>query len=220
MLSADDCLRYCAMEFHCPHCNSRLQPCETPPFHIGDGLGWGAEVMFVCLNNECPPYKNGWQHIDETYGHVGSYRYMRLHNEKKGELMMVGSEVAFTGSVLDPEAIIAANKRYQQEKVWYEQLDESIESNDLTPALGILLDDKSSRTHRFKACDTLLKIKDITCYDAIRNHTFEHPDLEHKVNTTLTSLLKVCFKKECPDCAEIIQEKAKKCKHCQKDLSS
>ncbi len=219
MLSADDCLRYCAMEFTCPHCKSRLQPCETPPFHIGDGLGWGAEVMFVCMNDECPPYVKGWDHIEATYGHVGSYRYMRIHNEKKGELMMVGSKIAFTGSILDPDAVIAANKRHQQEKDWYDQLDDSVSSKDLTPAMGILLDEHASKKHRSKACDTLLKIKDISCYEAISNHEFKNTEVEFKVNSTLPMLLKVCFKKECPDCAEIIQVKAKKCKHCQKTFA-
>jgi len=216
MLSADDCLRYCAMEFTCPHCESRLQPCETPPFHIGDGLGWGAEVMFVCLNDDCPPFVKGWNHIEEVYGHVGSYRYMRMHNEKKGELMMVGSRIAFTGSILNPDAIIAANKRYQQEKDWYDELDDTVASKNTIPAMGILLDDKSSRKHRSKACDIILKIKDISCYDAINNHKFDNADLEHKVNSTLIQLLKVCFMKECQDCAEIIKEKAVKCKHCGK----
>ena len=202
------------MEYYCPHCESRLKPCETPPFHIGDGLGWGCEVMFVCLNDECPPYVKGWQYIEDTYGHVGSYRYMQLPNEKKGELMMVGSKIAFTGSVLNPEEIIAANKRYQQEREWASQLDDSVASKDLTPAMGILLDDKASLKNRSKACDIILQIQDTSCYDAIRNHTFENSDLEFKVNGTLTELLKVCFQKECPDCAEIIKQQAKKCKHC------
>lgn len=214
MLSADDCLRYCAMEFYCPHCDSRLEPCETPPFHIGDGLGWGAEVMFICLNDECPPFVKGWQHIEDAYGHVGSYRYMRLHNEKQGELMMVGSQIAFTGSILNPEAILAANKRLQQEQEWVAQLEESVASGDLTPAMGIILDEKAGPKNRSKAMDILLQIKDISCYDALRNHEFANSELEYKVNTILPQLLELCFMKECPDCAEIIKTQAKKCKHC------
>ncbi|PLX49005.1 MAG: zinc ribbon domain-containing protein [Desulfobulbaceae bacterium] len=218
MLSADDCMRYCKMEFYCPHCNTRLSPCETPPFHIGDGLGWGAEVMFVCLNDECPPFVNGWQHIEESYGHVGSYRYMRLANEEKGELMMVGNKMAFTGSVLDPEVIMAANHRYHQEKEWVEQLNTCVEEKNLTPVLGILLDEKSSLVNKMKASRMLVPLNDLSCIDALRNQQYTDANLEHQINQAIVELLQKNFMKECPDCMEIVKKKAAKCKHCGKNL--
>lgn len=218
MLSADDCLRYCEMEFYCPNCQTRLSPCETPPFHIGDGLGWGAEVMFVCLNDQCPPYVKGWDHIEAAYGHVGSYRYMRLANEKKGELMMVGNQMAFTGSVLDPEAIMAANKRYHQECAWASQLDTCVADKDLTPIMGILTDEKSSLNNRLKASRLLIPLNDLSCIDALRNLEYKEGTLEHQKNQAIIEILKNNFMKECPDCMEIVKNKASKCKHCGKEL--
>lgn len=218
MLSADDCLRYCEMEFYCPHCNTRLSPCETPPFHIGDGLGWGAEVMFVCLNDECPPYVSGWKHIEAAYGHVGSYRYMRLANEAKGELMMVGNQMAFTGSVLDPEVIRAANSRYNQECAWAKELDTCVADKNLTPVMGILLDEKASLNNKLKASRLLVPINDLSCIDALRNVEYKEGTLEHQKNQAIIELLRNNFKKECPDCMEIVQKKAVKCKHCGKEF--
>jgi hypothetical protein len=206
------------MEFYCPHCNTRLSPCETPPFHIGDGLGWGAEVMFVCLNDECPPYVSGWQHIENAYGHVGSYRYMRLANEQKGELMMVGNQMAFTGSVLDPEVIMAANKRYQQECEWAKQLDTCVAEKNLTPVMGILLDEKSSLNNKMKASRLLVPLNDISCIDALRNTEYKDGTLEHQKNQAIIELLRNNFKKECPDCMEIVKNVAPKCKHCGKEF--
>ncbi|MDA3786098.1 MAG: zinc ribbon domain-containing protein [Deltaproteobacteria bacterium] len=218
MLSADDCLRYCEMEFYCPNCQTRLSPCETPPFHIGDGLGWGAEVMFVCLNDQCPPYVKGWDHIEAAYGHVGSYRYMRLANEEKGELMMVGNQMAFTGSVLDPEVIMAANTRYHQECAWASQLDTGGADKDLTPVMGILSDEKSSLNNRLKASSLLIPLNDLSCIDALRNLEYKEGTLEHQKNQAIIEILKNNFMKECPDCMEIVKNKASKCKHCGKEL--
>lgn len=218
MISADDCIRYCAMEFFCPHCETKLSPCEVPPFHIGDGLGWGTEVFFVCLNDECPPFVRGWEHIEEQFGHVGSYRYMHLPNEKKGEMMMVGNKMAFTGSVLDPEVILAANARHQQERAWVDEYDQSILDKNTGPALGVLVDDRANKNHRGKACDVLLKIGDISCFDTVSNLTDLNPELENKVNILMTGLLKNNFMRQCPDCAELIKIKATVCKHCKKKM--
>ncbi len=218
MLSADDCLRYCEMEFYCPHCKTRLSPCETPPFHIGDGLGWGAEVMFVCLNDECPPFVRGWEHIEASFGHVGSYRYMRLANEEKGEMMMVGNKMAFTGSVLDPEAILAANARYHQEKAWAKQLDTCVADKDLTPIMGILLDEKAGLNNKLKASRLLIPLNDLSCLDALRNIEYKNGDLETQRKHAIIGILKNNFMKECPDCMETVKNKAIKCKHCGKEF--
>ncbi len=219
MLSADDCLRYCEMEFYCPHCNTRLSPCETPPFHIGDGLGWGAEVMFVCLNDECPPFLKGWEHIEASFGHVGSYRYMRLANEEKGEMMMVGNKMAFTGSILDPEVILAANTRYQQETEWAKELDTCVADKNIAPVMGILLDEKASLNNKLKAIRLLIPISDLSCIDALRNLEYKNGDLEMLRKQAIIEILKNNYMRECPDCMEIVKNKATKCKHCGKEFA-
>lgn len=211
-------MRYCAMEFFCPHCETKLSPCEVPPFHIGDGLGWGTEVFFICLNDECPPFVRGWEHIEEQFGHVGSYRYMRLPNENKGEMMMVGNKMAFTGSVLDPEVILAANARHTQEREWVAGFEQSAADKDVTPALGVLTDKQANKEHRKQACNILLTIGDMACFDAVSNLTDLNPELENATNILMTGLLKKNFLRECPDCAEIIKLKASVCKHCKKKV--
>ncbi len=219
MITADDCIRYCAMEIYCPHCETKLSPCEVPPFHIGDGLGWGTEVFFVCLNDECPPFVKGWAHIEAQFGHVGSYRYMRLPNETKGDTMMVGNKMAFTGSILDPDVILAANSRHQQEIAWVAEFDQSVIDKNTAPALGVLVDAKANKNHRKTACDILLKIGDISAYDTAASLTDLNPETENKVNILKKELLKKNFMRECPDCAEIVKAKASVCKHCKKNLA-
>ena len=185
--------------------------------HVGDGLGWGSEVLFICLNDDCPTFVNGWKYIEEQYGHSGSYRYMKLPGEGKGEVLMVGSKDAFTGCVIDPEALMAQNERYQAEKKALEQLDDSSKEKNIQPALHLILDESAALQGREKACDVLFEINDLACIDPIRNHTFKNIDIEQKVNMTVTEILKANFKKECPYCTEIIKKQAKVCMHCGKD---
>ena len=219
MLSYEPCVKYAQEKHFCPHCHARLSCCETPPFHIGDGLGWGSDVMFVCLNDECPIYAKGWKHIEEQYGHVGSYRYMLLPGEAKGDIIMVGSREAFTGCIVDPEALKKQNIRYQEEQDALKELDTCVEEHNLQPALKLILDECAGLQGRLKASGLLVALNDLSCIDPIRNHHFSNTDLEQSVNLGITQLLQANFKKECPYCAEIIKKQAKVCMHCGKELS-
>ncbi|MCB2184013.1 MAG: zinc ribbon domain-containing protein [Desulfobulbaceae bacterium] len=218
MLCYDTCIKYAQEKHFCPHCNIRLSCCETPPFHIGDGLGWGSDVMFICLNDECPVYVKGWEHIDLQYGHNGTYRYMLLPGEKKGDFLMVGSPDAFTGSIIDPEALKQQNVRYQNEKKALAQLETCVEEKNLEPVLALILDEKAGLEGRLRSCRILAEVNDLNCIDSIRNHEFKNTDVEQAVNMAIITLLKANFKKECPYCAEIIKQQAKICMHCNKEL--
>ncbi len=206
-------------EIHiCPHCNTELSCCNAPPFHIGDGLGWGSDVLFICLNDECPLFVNGWQHIEEQYGHSSSYRYMLVPGEKKGTPMMVGSKDAFHGSEVDVEDIKMKNKRYAGEKEALAKMDTCVEEKNVEPLLCLILNEAADIHGRERACELLCEVNDISCVDPIRNHTFKNESLEHKVNMALKQLLAKNYKIECPFCSEIIKRQAKLCKHCQKEL--
>lgn len=219
MLSYDSCLKYTQEKHFCPHCNTRLSCCETPPFHIGDGLGWGCEVMYVCLNDECPVYAGGWKHIEEQYGHIGSYRYILLPGETKGDLLMVGSEEAFTGCILDPEILKAQDLRYQEEKKAIKELATCVADHNLKPVLRLLLDEHAGLAGRARSCELLVELNDLACVDPIRNHKFAHADIEQGVNMAVKQILEANFKKECPYCAEIIKRQAKICMYCNKELA-
>ncbi len=218
MISSDQCIKYAEEKHYCPHCNERLSCCHAPEFHVGDGLGWGTEIFFVCLNDECSLFKNGWKHIEETYCHVGSYRYVLLPGAKKGDNMMVAGRSAFRGSIVDPEALRSQNKRFQQEKEALKLLDSCVEDKNLEPVLYLLTDEAAGQAGRERAVDLMLELNDLACIDPLRNHEFRLPDFENKVNLALDALLKANFKKECPYCAEIIKKQAKICQYCNREL--
>jgi len=202
----------------CPHCKGKMDCCEAPQFHVGDGLGWGSDVLFICLNDSCPLFVEGWDRIDQQYGHSASYRYMELPGSKESNLMMVGNEMAFKGSIIDPEALRKQNTRYQRELEAIAALDNCVEKNDLEPAMTLILDEGANKAQRKRAISLLPKLNDLKCIDPIRNHSFRDSSLEQEVNMVITQLLQKNFVKECPYCYEIIKSHAKKCMHCKTDL--
>lgn len=214
----DSRLKYLEEVHHCPHCQERLSCCNVPPFHVGDGLGWGAEVIFICLNDDCPLYVNGWKFIEEKFGHISSYRYMLTPGSEAGMPMMVGSNDAFKGSEVDPEDIRRQDKRYQREKKALAELDGCVERKDIEPALYLVLDDAAHIKERERACELLIELNDIACIDPIRNHKFNNEGFGNTVNLAINRILTASFKKECPYCAEIIKAQAKLCQHCNKEV--
>lgn len=202
----------------CPHCNQKMSCCEAPAIHVGDGLGWGSDILYICLNDACPPFLKGWEQIETQYGHHASYRYMELPDSSESNLMMVANADAFKASVIDPEALKKQNDRYKKETEALAALDTCVEEKNIEPVLYLILDEAARLESRKKAISLLMAVDDLSCIDPIRNHSFRDSSLEMECNTIIFSLLQKNYKKECPYCSEIIKSQAKKCKHCKEDL--
>ena len=205
-------------EHTCPHCQTKLTLCHAPPVHVGDGLGWGSEYLFICLNDECRLFVDGWKNIENNYGHVGSYRHMKLPDSNENYNMMVAGRQAFTGSIVDPENIKQKNLRYQKEKEAIAKLETCVEEKNLDPVLYLLLDDHVSLNVKQQAVDLLPVLNDLSCIEPLRNHNFKDSHLELSINMVLNGIMASHFVKECPYCAELIKARATVCKHCQKEL--
>ncbi|PID76683.1 MAG: zinc ribbon domain-containing protein [Deltaproteobacteria bacterium] len=202
----------------CPHCEQKMSCVEAPQIHVGDGLGWGSDVLFICLNDACQLFLDGWQSIEERYGHHASYRYMELPGSKESNIMMVGNKDAFKASVIDPATIERQNKRYQKEKTCLEALDTCLEKKDTEPVLTLILDEAAHIDGRKKAIELIVPLNDLGIIDPIRNHKFKDKALEHAVNLMIAALLKNNFKKECRACGEIVKQQAKICMYCKESF--
>ena len=55
----------------CPHCGSSLKKWLVP-----EEATWDEEFFWVCFNDDCAYYKNGWVWMKEQYSQHASYRYM------------------------------------------------------------------------------------------------------------------------------------------------
>jgi hypothetical protein len=211
-------LAYLEEKHTCPHCKQELTLCHAPPIHVGDGLGWGSEYLFICLNNDCSLFAKGWEYIENQYGHVGSYRYMEIPGSKESYNMMVAGRDAFTGSIVDVEEMKRQNTRYQEEKKAVAALPSCVEEGNLEPVLFLLLDEAAHINVRKEAAAMLIPINDIDCIEPLRNHSFRDTSLEQEVNMAISAILSKNFLKECTYCTELIKARATVCKHCHKEL--
>ena len=41
-----------------------------------DGASWSEEFLFICFNDGCSYYQQGWSWMQEQYNQKASYRYM------------------------------------------------------------------------------------------------------------------------------------------------
>ena len=89
----------------CPHCGTEMNLWEVPPLNVGDGLGWGAPFLFLCFNDECPLYKQGWDHLKENYAHNASYRCMNYPGTEQYEVIPVFSNQGGRGQIIDEEVL-------------------------------------------------------------------------------------------------------------------
>ena len=54
----------------CPHCKCRLKKWVVP-----EDASWDEEFFFVCFDNDCPYYQEGWSWMKERYNQRASYRH-------------------------------------------------------------------------------------------------------------------------------------------------
>jgi hypothetical protein len=83
---------------NCPHCNEEMSLWEVPPVNVGDGLGWGTPYLYICFNDNCSCYKEGWDNMKENYAQSASYRSINLKEAiKKGFSILADCYVSQDG---------------------------------------------------------------------------------------------------------------------------
>ena len=55
----------------CAHCGSKLKKWRVP-----EGATWDEEFFYVCFNDDCSYYQQGWRWMKEQYSQQASYRFM------------------------------------------------------------------------------------------------------------------------------------------------
>jgi len=73
----------------CPHCESRLSKWRVP-----EESTWTEEFFWVCFNDDCPYYKQGWDWMKQHYGQHASYRYAISPAKGASSMIPVWSETA------------------------------------------------------------------------------------------------------------------------------
>lgn len=198
----------------CPHCQKEMSLWETPPINFGDGLGWGSPYLFVCFNDECSLYKEGWENIEQNYGQSASYRCMKQPDSDKFECMPVFSPVGAKGQVIDDQVMLEQEILKENIKKGFSVLADCYVQKDGVTALRMLLDPSEPGRVRLKAAEMIGDIGLTDAIDPLRNHTFGNPKIQEQANLSVQKIHERFNTMECPACAEIIKQGSAACEHC------
>jgi len=204
---------------HCPNCGSEMNLWEVPPINFSDGLGWGTPYLYICFNDECPLYTEGWDHMQENYNHRASYRCMCYPGSENFEVMPVFSSQGGQGQIIDDQALAEQEALKENTKKGFNILAECYVSKDSETVVRLLTDGSQPVRVRMKAAEMIGDIGELSVIDLLRSLKFGNERLQEMNDRSVQKIHDRFFTRECPFCAEIIKQRAKICKHCGKDVA-
>ena len=204
---------------NCPHCSEEMSLWEVPPVNVGDGLGWGTPYLYICFNDNCSCYQEGWDHMKENYAQSASYRSMNYPGTETFEIIPVFSSMGGRAQVIDDQVMAEQEALKEAIKKGFSILAECYVSKDGPQVLQMLRDVTEPVRVRVKAAEMIGDIGELEAIEPIRNVTFGNQILQKKVDEAITKIHRRFFTRECPFCAEIIKKRAKICKHCSKEVA-
>ncbi len=202
----------------CPHCGQEMLIWECPPMTFSDGLGWGTPYLYVCFNDDCPLYLEGWKNIMDNFANVASYRCICDPMSGRMECMPVFSREGGKGMIVDEEIQAREEARKAAEKRGLEKLKTYYEARDTDAVLRVLLAEKTLPNVRLEAAGMIGEVGGLDVIEAIRSHPFENDQIKQRAEDSVEMIHRRNYTKECPFCAEIIKARAIVCKHCGKNL--
>jgi RNA polymerase subunit RPABC4/transcription elongation factor Spt4 len=203
----------------CPHCGQAMSIWEAPDVPVGDGLGWGTPYLFMCVNDSCSLYEQGWQHMKETYAHNCSYRCICYPGTSQFELMPVFSPVGATGQIIDDEVVLAQERLKEATKKGFSILANCFVEKDYVTVMRLLTDPAEPSRVRLKAAEMMGDIGDTEVIETLRNCKFGYEVVQKQVDESINKIHDRFFTRECPFCAEVVKKRANVCKHCGKDIA-
>ena len=199
----------------CRYCGEKMSIWEVPQFLFEDGSGWGTPYLFVCFNNRCPLYAQGWKHIRKNYGRRASYRCICYPDNNNYACMAIFGSYGGTGQIIDDE--IAAAK-LQALKTGIERklsvLEDCYASGDWQAVLKILIDPIEPDIIRIKAAELIGEIGKPEAIEPMKNRKFGNGFLSRKIEESVEKICKRYVIRNCPFCAETIKRDVGICQHC------
>ncbi|QTA85096.1 Zinc ribbon domain-containing protein [Desulfonema magnum] len=203
----------------CPHCGAEMHIWEVPPITFSDGLGWGTPYLFLCFNDDCPLYVEGWENLQENFGQTASYRCMCYPGTDQFECMPVFSPVGAQGQIIDDEVVLQEEVLKENIKKGFSILADCYVGKDGVTILNLLLDPGQPARVRVKAAEMIGDIGELEAIEPLRNKNFGNELIQKQVEDAVKKIHERFFTRECPFCAEIIKKRANICKHCGKEVA-
>ena len=82
----------------CPHCGE-----ETRKWEVPEGGTWDVPFLYVCFNDDCKYFIEGWDWMQMQYAQNSSYRYSQNPRTGKSAPLPVWSSQALKNKILDAE---------------------------------------------------------------------------------------------------------------------
>jgi hypothetical protein len=80
----------------CPHCDTRLNKWRVPA-----EASWDEEFFFVCFNDACSYYKDGWNWMEQQFKQKASYRFAVNPTTGASSPLPVWSDTATREMIVD-----------------------------------------------------------------------------------------------------------------------
>ena len=203
----------------CPHCGEPMKLWEVPPVNFSDGLGWGTPYLFLCFNDDCALFQQGWRDLEENYAHRASMRCINYPGTEQFECMPVFSMVGGSGQIIDDQVLAEEEILKAQIKKGFSILADCYTNKDDMTAVRLLSDGAEPVRVRIKAAEMIGDIGEIEAIEPLRYMKTGNAKLQKAIDEAVAKIHERFFTRECPFCAEIIKKRAKVCKHCGKDVA-
>jgi len=203
----------------CPHCNEEMKLWEAPLINVSDGLGWGSPFLFLCFNDDCPLYTQGWKDMEENFAQRASMRCFNYPGTEQYECMPVFSPMGATGQVLDDEMLAQEEMLREQTKKGFSILADCYVNKDGVAVMRLLSDACEPMRVRLKAAEMIGDIGEVEAIDPLRCMKAANQKLQEAIDNAVGKIHERFFTRECPFCAEIIKQRAKICKSSCKEVA-
>ncbi len=175
--------------------------------------------MFMCFNDECSLYKEGWENLKENFAQTASYRCVNFPGTEQFELMPVFSPVGGSGQIIDEQVVMQQEMLKESIKKGFSILADCFVNKDSVTALRLLLDPAEPMRVRTKAAEMIGDIGDLEAVEPMRNLKVGNELLQKSLDGSVQKIHQRHYTRECPFCAEIIKKRAAVCKHCGKEVA-
>jgi len=202
----------------CPHCGQSMRIWECVETGCSCGTGWGTPYLFVCMNDQCPPYTRGWASTRKHYGRCFSYRCIGFPDSDNTEMMMVMSSGDCLPGLVSEDTITGDQARGTDADVHVQELRRLFEAGDLEALMDRLFSREVHYKVRMRAAEFIGDMGRVDAIEPLRSHRFFNEHVRETVERTTERVLEQTGVIECPYCKEIITAGLKMCPECKRGL--
>jgi hypothetical protein len=203
----------------CPHCGEKMKLWEVPSINFSDGLGWGEPCLFLCFNDQCSLYTQGWKDMEENFSQHASMRCFNYPGTDQFECMPVFSSMGGQGQIIDDIALAQEEELKERTKRGFSILADCYAHQDGVTTVRLLSDSSEPMRVRLKAAEMIGDIGELEAIEPLRFMRAGNEKLQQTIEDAIAKIHGRFFTRECPFCAEIIKRRANICKSCGKEVA-